>query len=225
MSAAAWAQAGAAFGGLVQNRRAQNQSKKQWESEFYRGIQTRVQDAKAAGIHPLYAIGANTYSSSPQMVGGLNNPAAGIANAFSRANAEKRENKESEARVKKDEALASYYNSLAARTTQRNNTKQDQSVLPLSSNKEGKVLYTPGGLPYQVGAGSSAQETEDEYGQIPELFDQSYRYLRDRDFFGVKGAGKVYFKLLKRLDKEKDKSLKRLKRDWKFMIRKRERRY
>lgn len=34
------------------------------------GIQWKVQDAKNAGVHPLYALGANTVSYSPQSVGG-----------------------------------------------------------------------------------------------------------------------------------------------------------
>lgn len=52
-------------------------------------LQWRVQDAKAAGIHPLYAIGAPTVSFSPSVVGGedpsfsdrLQNMGAGVSRA------------------------------------------------------------------------------------------------------------------------------------------------
>lgn len=41
-------------------------------------IRMRVEDAKAAGIHPLYALGAQPYSASPSYVG-----TTGVANALS----------------------------------------------------------------------------------------------------------------------------------------------
>lgn len=43
------------------------------------GIQWKVADAKAAGIHPLYALGANTVSYSPNVVGAV--PETGLASA------------------------------------------------------------------------------------------------------------------------------------------------
>lgn len=47
------------------------------------GIRWKVADAKAAGIHPLYALGASTTSFSPVSVGAVPNTglAAGMANA------------------------------------------------------------------------------------------------------------------------------------------------
>jgi len=66
-------------GGLLQNkanekanRAAEAQAQKQYEQqkEFAQsGIQWKVKDAEAAGIHPLYAMGANTISYAPQSVG------------------------------------------------------------------------------------------------------------------------------------------------------------
>lgn len=43
------------------------------------GIQWKVADAQKAGIHPLYALGANTVSYSPNVVGAV--PETGLANA------------------------------------------------------------------------------------------------------------------------------------------------
>jgi hypothetical protein len=82
--AAAWGAIAANIGGLVQNRRAQNKSQGQWEQEFYNGLYWRIQDAKKSGIHPLYAIGANTYSSNPTVVGDSGAGAA-LANTIMRA--------------------------------------------------------------------------------------------------------------------------------------------
>lgn len=47
------------------------------------GIRWKVNDAKAAGIHPLYALGANTHSFSPSAVGV--SPDTSMGDAFSRA--------------------------------------------------------------------------------------------------------------------------------------------
>lgn len=44
------------------------------------GIRWKVADAKAAGIHPLYALGAQTHSFSPSLVGDTSLP-TGLANA------------------------------------------------------------------------------------------------------------------------------------------------
>lgn len=51
------------------------------------GIQWRVRDAKKAGVHPLYALGANTTSFSPVSVGTVNEmaPFANMGQDLSRA--------------------------------------------------------------------------------------------------------------------------------------------
>lgn len=56
------------IGGLLDRKAADKQYKQQ--KEFAQsGIQWKVKDAEKAGIHPLYALGANTVSYSPQQVG------------------------------------------------------------------------------------------------------------------------------------------------------------
>lgn len=67
------------LGGLLQNsankdanKAAEANAQRQYEQqkEFAQsGIQWKVKDAEAAGIHPLYAMGANTVSYSPTSVG------------------------------------------------------------------------------------------------------------------------------------------------------------
>lgn len=49
---------------------AQRHMDREWQQKFAQeGIRWKVDDAKAAGIHPLYALGANTVSFSPVGVG------------------------------------------------------------------------------------------------------------------------------------------------------------
>ena len=59
-------------GGLLGQRSARKAQKKEYErqKEFAQsGVQWKVEDAKKAGIHPLYALGANTVSYAPSSVG------------------------------------------------------------------------------------------------------------------------------------------------------------
>jgi len=60
-------------GGLISNAANKKAAKQQYrqQKEFAQsGIQWRVKDAEKAGIHPLYALGAQTHSYAPQSVGG-----------------------------------------------------------------------------------------------------------------------------------------------------------
>lgn len=67
---------GSLVGGYFQSKGAQKNIEQQ--RLFARsGIQWRVEDAKKAGIHPLYALGANTTSFSPVPVGDMGMAAAG----------------------------------------------------------------------------------------------------------------------------------------------------
>lgn len=51
------------------NERAANKNRDAQEEFARMGVRWKVEDAKAAGIHPLYALGANTMSFSPSYVG------------------------------------------------------------------------------------------------------------------------------------------------------------
>lgn len=60
------------LGGVLGNRSAEKNAKRQeaLQREFAQNaIQWKVQDAEKAGVHPLYALGANTVSYSPTQVG------------------------------------------------------------------------------------------------------------------------------------------------------------
>jgi len=61
------------IGGMLANKANKKAAAREYEQqkEFAQsGIQWKVQDAEKAGIHPLYALGANTTSYAPQSVGG-----------------------------------------------------------------------------------------------------------------------------------------------------------
>lgn len=72
--------AGSLAGGLLSaksqkdaNKAAERQNEQNiaLQKEFAQsGIQWKVKDAEAAGVHPLFALGANTHSFSPSSVGG-----------------------------------------------------------------------------------------------------------------------------------------------------------
>lgn len=69
---------GGLFGQKSQEKNAERNI--QLQKDFaQQGIRWKVEDAKAAGIHPLYALGANTTSFSPVSIG--NDLATGISNA------------------------------------------------------------------------------------------------------------------------------------------------
>lgn len=78
-------------GGMMQNaanaksdKNAAAQAHQQYlqQKEFAQsGIQWKVQDAEKAGIHPLYALGANTIAYSPQTVGSTPKDYSWVGNA------------------------------------------------------------------------------------------------------------------------------------------------
>lgn len=62
---------------------AQANMNAQLQEQFAKhGIRWKVEDAKAAGIHPLYALGASTHSFSPVGVGAEAPPGGGIGDAI-----------------------------------------------------------------------------------------------------------------------------------------------
>lgn len=68
---------GSVIGGLLGSSDADKQMEMQ-KAFAKNGIRWKVADANAAGVHPLFALGANTHSYSPTQVGSLGQ---GIANA------------------------------------------------------------------------------------------------------------------------------------------------
>lgn len=113
--------AGAALAGGAMSSDANRRSMHEQmdaQREFARmGIRWRVEDAKAAGIHPLYALGAQTSSFSPVAVGDTMGPAIAQAGQdISRAMDATRTANERQAALMEERALAN-----AARIQQQQN--------------------------------------------------------------------------------------------------------
>lgn len=122
---------GSLFGGRKSNESNAKMMKEQlrYQREFaQQGIQWRVEDAKKAGLHPLYALGAQTPSYSPvyssdSMGPAIANASDSIGRAVSQIGADRATKAaermamlEAASRISSNEAMAQYYRSLAARS-------------------------------------------------------------------------------------------------------------
>lgn len=142
-----------ALGGLAQARSQRKAQQREYEhqKEFAQnGIRWRVEDAKAAGIHPLYAIGANTPTYSPQAaVGtdyGLSSAGQNISRAIEagqtraeRAHAQEVQDAISGAQVGLLQAQTRYYDSQADAIGQRAVDNALDYAHQLASNSEQSV--------------------------------------------------------------------------------------
>ena len=104
------------------------EARRQFNASFYTPIQTRVKDAQAAGIHPLFALGASVGASPTSFIGGQARTGSQAGDALASAGRRlgsvatgKRSKiledlgiKAAEQRVKTDAALEAKYNSEAA---------------------------------------------------------------------------------------------------------------
>lgn len=127
---------GSILGGVISNlfnRRSQKDAEGFQREAMQNAIQWKVADAKAAGIHPLYALGAQTNMPSPMVLGDNLGPAladAGqsIGNALARsASVEERAKQAYEIdliRSQRDlnDAQRAYWNNEANRVAQGGNT-------------------------------------------------------------------------------------------------------
>jgi len=135
------------------------------------GIRWKVDDAKAAGLHPLYALGGSGAAFAPNpitinpMAQALGDMGQNVARAIqAQQTPEEREKHAAsvgvmKAQIAKDEAQAAYYNSLAARGAQEgvftNSFPVMSSVSPIRERElpwvtsgHGDVNHgRPGGLP------------------------------------------------------------------------------
>lgn len=123
------------LGGLLGSRSARRQQREGLEAqrEFaQQGIRWRVEDAKAAGLHPLYALGASTSGPSfsvmdDPMARGLSEAGQNVSRAVqAQETAAQTEARlaaldASAARASADRAQADYYSALAAKARQETN--------------------------------------------------------------------------------------------------------
>lgn len=156
-------------------------------SHLQKGIQWRVEDAKKAGIHPLYALGANI--SSPTVTTG--STGSDLARSVIESDMRKDRKaggqaiRESNARIKsheasaaRDFALAAKAESDVARAGQNMNTGQDYSAQDDVIDPRPRAVVSSTGTKVYAGKGSPAQRGEDEYGESWEI-ENFMRYMRD----------------------------------------------
>lgn len=165
-------------------------------------IQRRVEDARKAGIHPLYALGANVYNEPPAKIGGKNktnygDAIRGAADTFYNSQLRKKQLASIDADITLKMARASE----VSRRAQNMNSQQDGDIaqvsgLKLSKDKKdiqsaaaGLNAVTALGHKIKVGKQTPVQFYEEEYGQIAAELYGLMKYLNDRNYFNSRQLG------------------------------------
>lgn len=174
---AAISAASSLIGGLFGQKKADEQAKLQREFA-QNSVQWKVEDAKKAGVSPLFALGAPTVSYSPISVG--SDLASGITNAgqdISRAVT---------AGMTGGQRSSAYETAVQGLTLKRmdlENTLLASQIARITS--AGGNPPFPSGLPLPtgdlapVGKGTAHQDLENEYGEVANA-ESFVRYMRDR---------------------------------------------
>lgn len=178
------------LGGLLGNKAA----KKERDTQIafaQNGIQWKVKDAEAAGIHPLFALGAPTSSYSPISTGGgLGEGVAAMGQDLGRAaDAAKAPQQKMDAYTARLQALQLERGSLE-NTLLRNQIINEQRVAGQPPAVGGKSIIPGQGSGRDVRVGSlrispklsdsQAQDLENEYGEIADFIGAG-RFINDAD--------------------------------------------
>lgn len=177
------------------NKQLNAQAQRNWERAHFHGIKDRVNDAKDAGVHPLFALGASTSSTGPSFIAGQSNSgshigdgiaAAGAALATAagqgstakgtkgkRLRAEQMAQEAHDAQIAATRAAASadlakaqYYSSEAKRAQVDANTHQDVYKVPSGPISKKNVIRTPIGNIHMDPSVDGAEVYEERYGDI-----------------------------------------------------------
>lgn len=161
------------------------------------GIRWKVDDAKAAGIHPLYALGANTTSFSPVSVGAvadssMPNAMAAMGQNLGRAvnatrTSSERQQAFSDAAAKLELEGKSLDNDIkraslasAVRTATQAANPPMPGVVPEASKYEDRPRLISGGVPLRTDPGSAnAEDFEKRYGDIAQEIAGAANMYRD----------------------------------------------
>lgn len=191
-------------GGILGNSQADKDRKLQ-KQLAHEGIRLRVNDAKAAGIHPLYALGAPTLSASPVPVGdfGISQAGQDIGRAIDQTmNSDEKKDAVSGALLKlqmenqslQNDTLRLELASKATRLRQQNQAPFPGGTTAIPGQGNATMTMSDGTkVPYDPKV-TSAQDAEDRFGEIggevfgaPQLirgFDAAFTKWA-RDTFGV----------------------------------------
>lgn len=151
-------------GGLLSASGSKKSQKKNihWQREqLQKGIQYRVADAKAAGIHPLYALGANIQSPSPIQTGGdelgnaVQDMGQGIAQITNRYQMPSEKAMQVanvrvlESEAKKNDAMAQFYSSQAM-NPQASSAPAATLTTDAAGNIQPPGLHLPGQVTFKA---------------------------------------------------------------------------
>lgn len=156
-------------------------------------VQMVVADARAAGISPLAALGVSAGNPVMASVGqtesgsargdAIAQAASNIGSAIDSQRAEDQVTKESNSRIKENEARTNLLNvqagDIIAQQARDSQNKLVDRSLSNDTSEVKKSLVTPLGKEYTPGLGSTAADLENEYGEIADL-EGGFRYIRDR---------------------------------------------
>lgn len=196
---------------------SQAQKNREQQREFAQhGIRWRVADARAAGIHPLYALGANVPSYSPVYHSGGRTLAQGVAaggrgagQAVSRAQGAQMAREQHAANIETQRAQAMAARASAARdfvaasaaSSVGNRAAQAQGV------RGDRTLLGTVGEGYVPGPQSPAQRWEDEYGDAAFIDALTLRTIDALRRSGEWAFGSVHRRMPKRLQTRKPRRL------------------
>ena len=109
-----WGAIGGAIGGGLLDLWGSSREQDRIDAREATKIQTRVKDAEKAGVHPLFALGANVQSGPTTVTrGSLGDAARGIGNAIDRRQARKHEAAQNQSNVEANRAAARESNARA----------------------------------------------------------------------------------------------------------------
>lgn len=152
------------------------------------GIQWKVEDAKKAGIHPLYALGASTASPSFafQPTGSVQADfGAAVDKGYEVMRMHQQQdisNLEAASRIKANEAQAARDFAMASASASDGARRK----VGIYSDPVGARIYrTPIGNIGETGNYVDAQDLSDRYGDIVGEFGGLMNYLNDADLFGA----------------------------------------
>lgn len=175
------------IGGVIDNIFGNKSAKKAQKREDT-AIQRRVADANAAGVHPLFALGANVSSSAPVHVGSMGSTFRDMGQDISRAVSANRSPKVVEDAFSKAMQGAQLERASLENTLLRKQiltagspppppTGDVQPVIP--GQGDSRVVVVPGPMRvFSPKYETPAQDMENEYGEISD-FVGGARFVRD----------------------------------------------
>lgn len=198
-----WASLGLQGLGMYSDYKANKQNLALQKDFANNSIQWKVADARKAGIHPLYALGASTNMPTFKISGQGDN-LRDMARSVDNMGLTQLQKKS----IQADIALKMARASEISRKAQNANSQQDQDIINLQpgghavkgnkdiqSNLKGYDVVTPLGHRINVSPTTPVSIIEEEYGELPALLYGTAKWLADRNFLNGKAIGDKFARL------------------------------